>query len=271
MIQYVEQLDGQDPIHFGSPINPSSSAYSDDVVVIACERGRHCVIFDQQPACRVILFDWTGLGVADTANPHGLPVISKKTECKGELMEHAYLHHNLKPGSYMGFIDDDIVLKLSSLPLLLSLARVHQLLAVQPALSEESSGSDEYPFLRRHPSRQLHRVPIVEIMAPFIRSDLLARAMPFARGIKSGYGLDRFALPLCAHDLGSWRFAVIDSVVMSHVRMLSSVNKAFSHGLLAKQEELLVRFRLAASLGIPINDEIVQQAGLLEAAVSLQK
>ena len=93
---------------------------------------------------------------------------------------------------------------------LLALARIYNLSALQPAVSHTSSLSQEYGWLRQRVGHTLHRVPIVEIMAPFIRADLLELAMQFATGIRSGYGLDRFALPLCADHLGDWRFAAID-------------------------------------------------------------
>ena len=102
----------------------------------------------------------------------------------------------------------------------------------------------------------LHRVPIVEIMAPFIRRDLLDRAMPFVTGIRSGYGLDRFALPLAAADLGVWRFAAVDLAAMSHVRPLASVQRRFSNGLLSKEEELLVRMRLMRAMGFTVNEPL---------------
>ena len=46
MIDAVEQLNQQDPIEQGKPVvNPGAS--SNDLVVIATERGRHCVVLDQ--------------------------------------------------------------------------------------------------------------------------------------------------------------------------------------------------------------------------------
>ena len=93
-------------------------------------------------------------------------------------------------------------------------------------------------------------------MAPFIRADLLELAMPFSTGIRSGYGLDRFALPLCAAHLGDWRFAAIDIFTLSHVRTFSSLNKRFTNGLLSKEEELLVRLRLVKAIGMSVDEAL---------------
>ena len=265
MTDAVAQLDKQDPIAFGRPAtNPG--AHLGDVVVVACERGRHCLIVDQPLACELVLFDWTGEGVNPLHNPHQFTVLSVATECKGHLMEEAWKRlPTLESGHYMGFIDDDVLLRTSDINTLLATARIHNLSAAQPAVTFNSSLCQEYGWLRQRACSSLHRVPIVEIMAPFIRSDLLELAMPFLRGVRSGYGLDRFALPLCAAHLGAWRFAAIDSTPLSHVREFGSLEKRFSNGLKSKEEELLIRQRLMQSMGFVVDQALHQQ---LEAAVA---
>ena len=256
MAKKVEELESEDPITSGKPvINPS--AQKDDLIVIASQRGRHCVLVDQPFPCRVVLFDWTGEGFEADSNPHGWQLLSAATECKGHLMEVAYQRLSRPPaGHYVGFIDDDVMLRSSDIITMLAMARIYNLSALQPAVSHTSSLSQEYGWLRQRPGSTLHRVPIVEIMAPFIRSDLLELAMPFAVGIRSGYGLDRFALPLCAANIGDWRFAAIDLFALSHVRSFSSLNKRFSNGLLSKEEELLVRLRLVKTMGMPVDEAL---------------
>lgn len=90
-------------------------------------------------------------------------------------------------------------------------------------------------------------------MAPFLRRDLLDLSMPFLQGIQSGYGLDRFAIPLCASHLNIWRFAAVDCTPLTHVRAFSSLEKRFSNGLLSKEEEMLVRQRLMKAMGFSMN------------------
>ena len=249
----VEQLDHSDPITAGHPIlNPGAA--SEDLVVIACERGKHCVVIDQPLPCRVVLFDWTGKGLEAGSNPHGFEVLSVATECKGHLMEEAWRQlPPPAPGHYMGFIDDDVLLRSSDIQTLLATARIYNLSAAQPAVTFSSSLCQEYGWLRQRVGSTLHRVPIIEIMAPFLRRDLLDVSMPFLQGIRSGYGLDRFAIPLCASHLNIWRFAAIDCTPLTHVRAFSSLEKRFSNGLLSKEEELLIRQRLMEAMGFAVN------------------
>ena len=267
MLTAVEHLDRLDPVTSGQPVC-SPGAWQGDVVVIACERGRHCVVVDQPLPCHVVLFDWTGEGFAAGSNPHGFSELSVATECKGHLIEEAW--RRLEPpsaGHYMGFIDDDVVLRISDIHTLLAVARIHNLSAAQPAVSFTSSLCREYGWLRQRAGSSLHRVPIVEIMAPFIRGDLLDLAMPFLSGVRSGYGLDRFALPLCAAELMAWRFAAVDLVPLSHVRNFGSLTKRFTNGLLSKEEELLIRQRLMLAMGHEVDRQLY---GDLEKAVALQ-
>ena len=261
----VEQLNQQDPIEQGQPVfNPGASP--NDLVVIATQRGRHCVVFDQPLQCPVVLFDWTGEGLEPGSNPHGFDVISVATECKGHLMEEAWKRQPPPAGGhYMGFIDDDVLISASAINSLLAVARIHNLSAAQPAVSFGSSLCQEYGWLRQRACTTLHRVPIVEIMAPFIRRDLLDLAMPFLTGIRSGYGLDRFALPLCAAHLNAWRFGAVDLTPLTHVRVFGSLEKRFSNGLLSKEEEYLVRLRVMLAMGFDVDREIYER---LEAAVS---
>ena len=121
-------------------------------------------------------------------------------------------------------------------------------------MSFGSSLCQEYGWLRQRACTTLHRVPIVEIMAPFIRRDLLDLAMPFLTGVRCGYGLDRFALPLCAAHLNAWRFAAVDLTPLTHVRVFSSLEKRFSNGLLSKEEELLIRQRLVKAMNCVVSE-----------------
>ena len=266
MTEAVAQLDKQHPVSWGRPvINPG--AHAGDVVVLACERGKHCLVLDQSLDCELVLFDWTGEGVDPQRNPHQFQVLSIATECKGHLMEESWKRlPTLKRGNYMAFIDDDVLLRASDINTLLAMARIHDLSAAQPAVTFNSSLCQEYGWLRQRACSSLHRVPIVEIMAPFIRSDLLELVMPFLSGVRSGYGFDRFALPLCAAHLGVWRFAAIDSTPLSHVRQFGSLDKQFSNGLLSKEEELLIRQRLMQAMGFLVDQASYKQ---LEKAVAV--
>ena len=68
MVAAVQLMDRHDPIVNGFPVL-ASATQSDDLVVIACERGRHCVVVDQPLPSRVILFDCTGESGAASSTP----------------------------------------------------------------------------------------------------------------------------------------------------------------------------------------------------------
>ncbi len=264
MAAAVEQLNRQDPIELGDPVM-TPGALPKDLIVITCKQGEHAVIVDQPLACQVVLFDWTGRGISDTNNPQRWPVISEKTECKGQLMELAWRQLEMPPTDhYVAFLDDDLCLRTSDINTVLAMSRIHHLSAAQPSLSLNSPSSREYPWLRQRACTSLHRLPIVENQAPFIRRDLLDLSMPFLVSTKSAYGYDRFALPLCAAELGVWRFAAIDLAPMSHLRPLGSVEQRFSNELKSKEEELLVRQRLMLAMGFQVDQQIYEQ---LERAV----
>lgn len=89
--------------------------------------------------------------------------------------------------------------------------------------------------------------------------------MPFLKGVRSGYGLDRFALPLCAAHLNVWRFGAVDLTPLTHVRVFGSLEKRFSNGLLSKEEEHLIRQRLMQSMGFAVDQALHQK---LEMAVA---
>ena len=153
----------------------------------------------------------------------------------------------------------------SAINQLLAVTRIHNLSAAQPAVSFGSSLCQEYGWLRQRACTTVHRVPIVEIMAPFIRRDLLDLAMPFLNGVRSGYGLDRFALPLCAAHLNAWQFGAVDLTPLTHVRVFGSLEKRFSNGLHSKEEELLIRQRLMGAMGFAVDQTLLQH---LESAVA---
>ena len=141
---------------------------------------------------------------------------------------------------------------------MLALARLHNLSALQPAVAHNHELCAEYGFLRQRACMSMHRVPIVEVMAPFIRRDLWDLVMPFNRGISSAYGIDRFAIPLCASHLKAWRFAAVDIAPITHIRRGRTIEKRYGNGLLSKEEELLVRMRLMLAMNQAINNELYE-------------
>lgn len=259
MVAAANQLDQQDPIAYGEPIvNPGPRP--DDLLVITSDRGKHCVVFDQPLPCRVVLLDFTGQGFTPGSNPHGFEELSVDCEGMGDAMNAVWHSLDMPPDDhYISVVCDDVMLRASDVHTLLALARLHNLSAVQPSVSHNHELCQEYGFLRQRACVSMHRVPIVEVMAPFIRRDLWDLMMPFNRGIGSAYGIDRFALPLCAAHLNAWRFASVDVTPMTHIRRGRTLEKRYRNGLLSKEEELLVRQRLMLAMGHQINEEIYER------------
>ena len=255
MLAAVQQLDKQDPIAYGEPaVNPGPRP--DDLLVITTDRGKHCVIFDQPLPCRVVLLDFTGQSFIPGSNPHGFEELSVDCEGMGDAMNAVWHSLEMPPaGHYISVLCDDVMMRASDVNTLLALARLHNLSAVQPSVSHNHELSQEYGFLRQHACVSMHRVPIVEVMAPFIRRDLWDLVMPFNGGIGSAYGIDRFAMPLCAAHLNAWRFASVDVTPMTHIRRGRTIQKRYRNGLLSKEEELLVRQRLMLAMGQDVEAE----------------
>lgn len=264
MLQAVEKLDLEQPIAYGAPqLHPSPK--TSDLLVVTSERGCHSFVVDCPLPVRVVLLDVTGSGFLAGANPWGWEQISVQCEGMGDVLDFVWRYLMPDPAdSYLGVLCDDVMIRASDIHLLLSIARLHGLTAAQPSVAHNHELSLEYGFLRQKPCQTMHRVPMVEVMAPFIRRDLFELALPFNRGTRSAYGLDRFALPLCAFHLGAWRFAAIDLTPMSHIRRGRTIDRRYSNGLYSKEEELLVRYRLMLAMDSQIDRNRYRQ---LEAAV----
>jgi hypothetical protein len=82
----------------------------------------------------------------------------------------------------------------------------------------------------------MHYVPWVEIMMPFYRLSLLEAVAPFYPYSISSYGIDRHAMPLMQAVLKMTKTAVIDAVIASHIRPITSQHKIYSNGMTAEQE-----------------------------------
>ena len=110
-----------------------------------------------------------------------------------------------------------------------------QLELAQPALTRDSYFS--HAITLQHPAFQLRFTNFVEIMAPVLSTDMLARVFHTIGGNISGYGLDavwpRFS------QLG--RVAIIDDTPVKHTRPVGGPNYAFSKkaGLAPAHEDWL--------------------------------
>jgi hypothetical protein len=265
MLAAVQKLDQQDPIAYGKPvINPGPRP--DDLLVITSANGRHCFLMDCPLPCRVVMLDFTGDGFEPGSNPHGFEELSIPCEGMGEAMNVVWEQLEMPPEDhYISVINDDVMFCASDVVKLLALARLHDLSAIQPSVALNHELSLEYGFLRQRPCVSMHRVPFVEMMAPFMRRDLWDLVLPFNQGKGSGYGLDRFVLTTCGAHLKTWRFAAADCAPMTHIRRGRTLQKRYKNGLLSKEEEYLVRLRVMLAMGFNIDRATYEQ---LEASAS---
>jgi len=200
------------------------------------------VTADTAPEFDVLVFDYSGAcGVTEAA---GWPILSCRTECKGEIYRevHRHLARSGELYEYVGLIDDDIELAWSDLNRLLAIARGHGLDSFQAALTPDSHHAHHWLVARG--GQVLRPLPWVEVMMPFYRTALfMAGGDYYARSISS-YGLDQFVFPALQKLMGLDKVAIIDAVTVRHGRPITSDDKVFANGLTAHQERA-VQWRMA--------------------------
>lgn len=143
---------------------------------------------------------------------------------------------------YFWFPDDDIEARAEDIAQLIDIGREHDLALFQPALDRRSYYS--HLITLRNSSFTLRYANFVEIMAPVLRKDLLARALPTMASTRSGFGLD-FLWPQIAGEIAgdaSRACAIIDAVQVTHTRPVGGALHAF----------------MKASGGAPALDELAQ-------------
>lgn len=140
---------------------------------------------------------------------------------------------------YVALIDDDILLSVSQINTALHLGRCERLDIFSPSLSHDSPYS--HHWTRHQPHRVYREVPWVEVMMPFYRGDLFMAARPYYRDNISSWGLDRFIFPTLQQLHRRTRTAMLDAVMASHRRPITSGEKVYRNGRTAWQERQLLR------------------------------
>ena len=94
------------------------------------------------------------------------------------------------------------------------------------------------------PGQLAHQVDWVEIMKPFMDQRLFHAAKSYYPTSISSWGIDCYAFPMLAiaHGLGD-RHAVLDHVMASHIRPVTSGDRTFSNGLTAHKEMELLKHK----------------------------
>lgn len=208
---------------------------------------------DAPPEFDWILFDYTGRQASGARTLRGQPmtVLAAKTECKGEIFKHLSDHLAATAASaataeadgpwpeYVGIIDDDILISVAQINTALHLARCERLDVFSPSLSHDSPYSHQW--MRHQPNRIYREVDWVEVMMPFYRGDLFMAARAYYQDNISSWGLDRFLIPALQQLRGQTRTALLDAVMASHRRPVTSGGKVYRNGRTAWQERQILR------------------------------
>lgn len=200
---------------------------------------------DAAPRFRIILFDYSGRCRQACLDVAGIPcdVLSQVTECKGDIYQAlaAHLSAQATLPEYVGLIDDDVLLQVSDLNRLLHIARVMSLDSCSPALTHDSFYSHRWTLKRGNVL--LHWVDWVEVMMPVYRGELFMAGAPHYVGNTSSFGIDNYLMPTLQKLHGWERTAIVNDILASHLRKISSTRRTFKNGRTAFEEKDLMKAR----------------------------
>ncbi len=137
---------------------------------------------------------------------------------------------------YIWLPDDDLLCVPEEVSRMFAIADELQLELAQPALTRDSYFT--HLITLQHSEFQVRFTNFVEIMAPILSADMLAKVYPTLKGQVSGYGLD----PLWARYAQMGKVAIIDDTPVKHTRPVGGPNYAFSQkaGIAPAHEDWLV-------------------------------
>lgn len=216
---------------------------SGDLVVVAWDGTSDpfaLIALDAEPRFEKAAFCYTG----QPAQPVGhLRTFTHRTQCKGEAFSCliADLAESDDDWTYVGFIDDDVAISTSGINTMLADARRHGHASFSASLSPDSHLSHQR-FVQR-PGGGKRVVDWVEVMAPFLRWDMLRASAPLIAGNTSSYGIDQFVWPMLEKTMGLPPSVIHDSVAMRHTRPITSDSRVYANGLDAGQERVAQRAR----------------------------
>ena len=205
------------------------------------------LLLDVPPQFELIVFDYSGqAGVSGSAVP-GLPahvqasLLSERTECKGDIYQ-ALARHLLRRRSeqgeqalpaYVGLIDDDVMLSTHDIHRLLHIGRCQGLHCFSASLSHDSEYT--HRWMLHVPHVQWREAPWVEVMMPFYDTRLFLAAAPHFEGYVSSWGVDKYLFPTVQKLEGLGRTGIVDAVMASHIRPITSGSGSFRNGKTAAQ------------------------------------
>lgn len=197
---------------------------------------------DAEPRFDLLVFDYSGKHQESRLEVQGLAgtLLSEPTECKGDIYQALARHLAGRAlPEFVSLIDDDILLSISAINETLHIGRCAELDSFSPCLSHDSFYSHRWTLQRG--SNLLNPVDWVEVMMPFYRGELFMAAAPHYAGNVSSYGIDKYLMPTVQKLSGLDRTALVNSVVASHMRPISSGGKVFRNGVTAITERAQMR------------------------------
>lgn len=200
---------------------------------------------DAEPQFQLAAFCYTG---EPAERPEGVRVFAHRTQCKGEAFSCliADLEAAGEDWGYVGFIDDDVAITVSGINTMLADGRAHGHASFSASLTADSYLSHERFVQRAGGGKRV--VEWVEVMAPFLRWEMLRACAPLIAGNTSSYGIDQFVWPMLEQALGLPHSVIHDSVAMRHTRPITSDGRVYANGLTATQERIAQRRRCMAWL-----------------------
>ncbi|CAN5198421.1 hypothetical protein BH10PSE13_BH10PSE13_04570 [soil metagenome] len=208
---------------------------------------------DAEPEFDILLFDFTGRA----SPPPGIdwPMLSQKTECKGDVLRIVgrHLRQEARNPEYVALFDHDIRTSIRDINRLIKIAQAEQLDSFAPALTHESYFS-YVRFLSCGVA--LRPVRWVEVMMPFYRTELFLAGQAFYEDSITAYGIDSFVIPMFQKVLGMNNVAIVDSITVTHTQPVSSGRRVMSHGLTPYEERCIARRRCIEWLCVNRSDLI---------------
>jgi hypothetical protein len=203
------------------------------------------IALDAQANFDWLLFDFSGRHPPGPIEMRGQPVVmlAGQTECKGEIYQALaeHLASQQRVPDYVALIDDDIILGVSDINRALHLARCAGLDVFSPTLSHDSDYTHRWTL--RQPNRLYREVDWVEVMMPFYRGALFLAGRDHYAGNVSSWGIDKYLMPTLQQLLGMPQTALLDAVMASHRRPITSGQKVYRNGRNAAQESALLKER----------------------------
>lgn len=195
----------------------------------------------------------------NTPREPGAVFVHMQTGAKWPGLEQTLLAHwdTIQKYRYVWLPDDDLLCVPEQVSRMFSVCDDLQLDLAQPALTPDSYFT--HVITLQHSEFQVRFTNFVEIMAPVLSTDMLARVFPTLAGNISGYGLDA----VWPHYSKLGKVAIIDDTPVKHTRPVGGPNYAFSEkaGLAPAHEDWLA----SATYGVERPADFhINYAGLLQ-------